>query len=102
VEFENIEAATKALKDINGAQTPSGENIVLAYARPKRQRDDGDRRGGGGFGGGFRQPRQGGGGYGGGRDGGYGAKREAYTSRSWSGRSRNTGGDRDGGGDRNY
>jgi len=60
VEFKSVGAATEALNELNNTQTPTGENLVLAYARPPRVRDERPRN-----------PRMG------------NSKREKYTARSW-------------------
>ena len=36
VTFKSIETAKEALEALNGALTPTGEKIALAYSHPKR------------------------------------------------------------------
>jgi len=36
VNFNSIEAATKAMEALNGTQTPNGETLTVTYARPLR------------------------------------------------------------------
>jgi len=64
VEFKNIGEATEALNELNGVQLESGENLVLAYARPPRKREFNDNK--------PFNPRL------------ANSRREKYTARSWS------------------
>jgi len=98
IEMSDDEAAKKAIEELNGAEI-GGRAIVVNEAEEKKP---GERRSGGGFGGGERRggfgggDNRGGGGYGGNRGGSGGG----YGSRGGGGDSRGGGGSSRGGGRR--
>ncbi len=100
IEMADDEAAKKAIEELNGAEI-GGRAIVVNEAEEKKA---GERRSGGGFGGGERRggfgggDNRGGGGYGGSRGGSGGAG--GYGGRSGGGDTRGGGGSSRGGGRR--
>ncbi len=70
VEFDDDEAAEKAIAEVNGRQV-EGRTLVVNEARPEQKRERGFGGGGGGGGGGYGGRGGGGGGGGGGGHRGY-------------------------------